>query len=409
MRRKKRNAVILIVCALALAALGVLGFFVLSMEKHDRFSPQKFPPQKQESRAAVPASSHLEATANQVIEIELEEEEEEINYLETNGIFELPVSGSSGYASVPVGLYGETDENGEILAVLAPGDGFRICREAGNWWLVEADGMQGWVMHRYCMVNLPDLLPSIVYRVDNAKASLLRSSGKTIPGLTGEVLYQAYGWNPRLEREEFIVPVLYEMAKKIGKAQQSAAEDGNTLIIYEAFRPYEVQRRIAASLEALMAADAEVLEGVNRGPWSEGWFVATRISNHQRGYAIDVSLGAVTGREESRSGSYVYSRITDAAEYEMPSPMHELSAAAVCFENPISSGDREAWKTAAPAQTMTPAASLLQRYCTEAGMSPLASEWWHFNDLDCRDALGEQAGTGQFFIDAVYSVPPEDF
>ena len=149
MRRKKRNAVILIVCALALAALGVLGFFVLSMEKHDRFSPQKFPPQKQESRAAVPASSHSDATANQVIEIELEEEEEEINYLETNGIFELPVSGSSGYASVPVGLYEETDENGEILAVLAPGDGFRICREAGNWWLVEADGMRGGVVHRY--------------------------------------------------------------------------------------------------------------------------------------------------------------------------------------------------------------------------------------------------------------------
>lgn len=401
MRKKKRTRGILAFGAFVLASIGTFWFLVLPMGEQDKVFPYE------QQQAAAPSAS--QPGTDQVIEIELEEEEkEEIHYLEINGIFELPVSGASGYASVPVSLYRETDENGEILAVLEPGEGFRICEEAGNWWLVEAEGMRGWVMHRYCMVNLPDLLPSLVYRVDNAEASLLRSSGKVIPGLTGEALYQAYGWNPRLGREEFIVPVLYEMAKKIGKAQQNAEEDGNTLIIYEAFRPYEVQRRIASGLEALMAADAEVQEGVNRSPWSEGWFVATRISNHQRGYAIDVSLGAVTEREDSNSGRYVYSRITGAAEYEMPSAMHELSAAAVCFENPISSVDREAWKTAAPAKTMTPEALQLQRYCTAAGMTPLASEWWHFNDLDCREALGEQAGTGQFFIDMVYSAEPEE-
>ena len=37
---------------------------------------------------------------------------------------------------------------------------------------------------------------------------------------------------------------------------------------------------------------------------------------------------------------------------------------------------------------MTESAIKLRDYCTGVGMSPLASEWWHFNDLDAREEIG---------------------
>lgn len=46
---------------------------------------------------------------------------------------------------------------------------------------------------------------------------------------------------------------------------------------------------------------------------------------------------------------------------------------------------------------MTEGAKLLRTYCTNAGLSPLASEWWHFNDLDVRSAT-KSTGTGGFDI-----------
>ena len=46
---------------------------------------------------------------------------------------------------------------------------------------------------------------------------------------------------------------------------------------------------------------------------------------------------------------------------------------------------------------MTEGARVLRTYCANAGLSPLASEWWHFNDLDARSAT-KSTGTGGFDI-----------
>ena len=41
------------------------------------------------------------------------------------------------------------------------------------------------------------------------------SAGKDIPGITGQKLYDSRMLNERLEDNEYLVPVLYAMAKKI--------------------------------------------------------------------------------------------------------------------------------------------------------------------------------------------------
>ena len=91
----------------------------------------------------------------------------------------------------------------------------------------------------------------------------------------------------------------------------------------------------------------------------------------------------------------------------MPTPIHELSAAAVSMKKPVNSASATAWIDVEPADTMTEDALRLKRYCTQAGLSPLASEWWHFNDLEAKKAIGSNYTTDVFYIHTCRSRIPE--
>lgn len=330
--------------------------------------------------------------------------EKSINYLEEGGELELPVNGATGYAPVELTLRESPDISGNIILILNPGQGFTIVAEAGEWWKIDFGGNIGWVMSQYCLVNLPDVIPSIVYNNSNAEASKMKSSGKSIDNITGMALYQTSGYNKRFEEDVYVVPVLYPTAKKINQAQQAARKEGNTLIIYEAFRPYEIQQRIVTNLGALAVSDPEVQAGLSKGPWTMGWFIDTGISNHQKGMAIDVSLGKIERQEERKVGEYLWNSVADYTEYAMPTEIHELSTASVAFSSPVASLSSSEWRNVRASETMNNEALLLQRYCADAGLTPLASEWWHFNDLDCLGFV--EGSTGQYFIEVNYSDKP---
>src|SRR5690606_3756850 len=95
----------------------------------------------------------------------------------------------------------------------------------------------GWLQHKYCFINLPDIIPSIIYDNTNTYASKFASSGFEIPGISDQALYSGKTYNERLAKDEYIMPVLYSMAPKIYMAQQLALLEGNALKIYESFRP----------------------------------------------------------------------------------------------------------------------------------------------------------------------------
>ena len=315
---------------------------------------------------------------------------EYIDYLSEVGPFELPVSGASGYAAVELNIREGPSADTQAIGLLDAGEVFQVVSEEGDWWQVCCCGLNGWVMHKYCFINLPDIIPSIVYRNDNASASLFTSSGKDIPDITGEKLYEAFGYNQRLGREEYILPVLYAMAGKLCAAQQAALANGHTLILYEGFRPYDTQQKIVGSLLGLASVDEQVRGGISTPPWSIEWFIASGVSNHQMGYAVDVGLGEAEGIEMGVSGGYVYTRVAGYTPCTMPTPMHELSAASASLSYPVPSN----WKDASVSGTMSDAALQLRTYCTEAGLTPLASEWWHFNDLDTAQVVGQAQGAG---------------
>ena len=350
------------------------------------------------------SSSTAEAGTSEEAAVVRPEESEPLLY---EGDLELPVNGATGYASVLMDLKATADAGSETISELEAGTAFEVLEEVGDWWYVRTATESGWVQHLYCFINLPDVVPSIIYDNTNTYASKFASSGKTIPGITGEALYDGKAYNMRLGKVSDIVPVLYSMSKKIHLAQQAALEEGNTLVINEGYRPFFAQKLTVDALTTLAAADPEVMAGINTHPWDTNWFIATSISNHQMGYAIDVTLAKITEQQEFVIGDYTATAVTGYTEYTMPTTIHELSMASATFTGPVKSSSPTAWLQANLADTMNEAAILLQRYCTDAGLTPLASEWWHFNDLDARFATEDNSSKGEYLLDATMSEAPE--
>lgn len=324
------------------------------------------------------------------------------------GDFELPIEGATGYASVEMPLRERASQEADTLIELNPGDGFRIISEEGEWWQVENDTDAGWILHQYAFINLPDVIPSIIYDNTNGYASVFRSSGEDIPEVTDEVLYNSLTYNKRLEKEEYMMPVLYSMSKKIYDVQQEALENDDTLILNEGYRPFNVQEHVSEQLANLAESNSNVREGINTPPWSISWFIASGISNHQRGYAIDVSLASVEEKETVNYGNYTVDEFLSYTEYDMPTPIHELSNAGVVFAEVVTPQNDIAWKEATLSDTMTEGAITLQEYAANAGLTPLASEWWHFNDLEARDETIDNSSDGRFIISELFSIPPID-
>lgn len=302
-----------------------------------------------------------------------------------------------------------SDPMEDALLVLEPGTAFAILSESGDWWMVQlASGEIGWVEHRYCLINLPDVIPSMIYDDTNAYSSVFVSSGKDIPNITGRALYQCKTRNERLGRAEFMMPVLYTMAKNVCRAQQKALSEGNTLVLYEGFRPYETQMAVVNNLRALSRRDAAVRAGITTRPWDMSWFIAVGSSNHQEGYAMDVSLAKVYRSHIATIGGYEVVQVDEYEEYTMPTPIHELSMAAATYTRPVAIFSRTAWRTAemAPAMAANQPAQALQRYCTGADLTPLASEWWHFNDLAAHSQIQDHPSNGRYLISQCLSTVP---
>lgn len=316
--------------------------------------------------------------------------------------FELPVEGASGYTVVETELRVEPVLTGDILERLNPGDGFTIHKAGDLWWNVETGKNRGWILGRWCMVNLPDLVPSVIYDDTNAYCSVFRSSGRVIPGITGEKLYDAKSYNDRLEKEEFITPALLPLAVKLARAQAVALENGDCLKICECYRPYSAQEKVVRCLTELSKKDSQVMAGINTPPWELEWFIAPYISNHQLGYAVDLSLVKILEQTETVVKEQKVVKVEKYEEYEMQTPFHELSMASATYKEPFPSMEPD-WRKAEDSPAMTAGAKRLRSYCTQAGLTPLASEWWHFNDLEAMEQTKENPGDGRYHCDKCYS------
>lgn len=283
------------------------------------------------------------------------------------------IIGATGYGAVPSMniLRAKPTSNSTAITRIELNSPFRIIgvSKDGNWWRVKYKGKYGYVDNNYCLINLPDYIPSINYYMVEALKNNSVSSGVKL-SIYGKKLYTAGKvYNPRLEKNEFIVPVTYGFAKKILKAQTRALKDGYSLKIYDAYRPTSVAKQMRDSLAALYNSNATVrrninysYEGGNTYEWGQGWFIAQTLSAHSLASAIDVSL---TKKGETKS-------------LKMPSRMNELSTKSIKYKYGISG--QNTVRNDLYSSNMTPAAKRLDAYMMQSGLTSLASEWWHFQD-----------------------------
>lgn len=329
--------------------------------------------------------------SNKVVEAQMDEEERKKTLkLDLYGKYELPLKNSMGISISSIKAKAEASNDSETIASLSGGDTFLILEEAldGAWLYVDlGDGKKAYVESIKTLINLPDIIPSIEYKITNSDASIFRSSGYPLENITGYKKYDVMHYNDRLNKDEYVVPVVYPMAVKIQKAQSMALKNNHTLVIYESYRPYTLQREVVTSLQSLVNSNVEVKEGITSGSWSMTWFISNGISNHQRGAAIDVSLAKVIQTERITVDGVEYNDIREVDEYVMQSPMHELSIKSTSLDVPVSSMDETAWKNVGTNAAMTEFSILLRDYMVNSGLTPIASEWWHFNDLPSITAL----------------------
>jgi D-alanyl-D-alanine dipeptidase len=128
--------------------------------------------------------------------------------------------------------------------------------------------------------------------------------------------------------------------EKLKKAQEIFAQDGYTIILYDAYRPYSVTVALYDR-------------------YKDGTFVAPPRfgSMHNKGAAVDMSLLDANG-----------------VPLEMPSAIHTL--------NDTSRRDNRAMSDTAKAN-MNYMAGVMRR----CGFTTIDSEWWHFSDSDCMQYL----------------------
>ncbi len=305
--------------------------------------------------------------------------------IKTN-LFELPIKGAKAYAFVKLNIRKKPKNGSLIIGKLKETEEFTIIEELGNYWKINYDNKIGYVNHKYCYINLPDILPSIIYINTNSIASILKVGNINIPNITNEQLYNVEEYNKRIKMKTFIMPLKYESAKKLAIAQKMALLDGNTLIVYEAFRPLQIQRNIVKNIKYLIQTTNKVQDFINIKPWSINWFISTRVSNHQKGSAVDVSLGKILQKEIVNTSEFKYLKISNYKEYEMQTNIHNLSIASTIYDNP----NKKEYSKKVTFNTLQ-----LHKYMNNAGFNALASEWWHFDD---KEAFESNSNKGNYFI-----------
>ena len=280
-----------------------------------------------------------------------------------SGTFEKSLANTTGWGTFDLNFY-KANKNGKKLSTkwgtIGKTKAFLIKGVSGEYLKVVYGGKTGYVNKNYTMINLPDVLPSINYCIKNASASMYKCVGKNITGVTGKKLYSTKKvYNKKIGRNEWIVPMLYTTAVKIAKAQKTALGKGFCLKIYDAYRPHSTTTYVYNKFSTFLSKNKGLSSKAFSNQYGQSWFLAKSISSHNVASAIDVTL--------------VYA--SNGNEAKMPTAMHELSKRAVKYTN---SGTKNA--KSGYASSMTSAAKTMNSIFIDAGMTTLASEWWHFQD-----------------------------
>lgn len=235
-------------------------------------------------------------------------------------------------------------ENGEILS---PGSIFTILSEEEEKFQIEVDDEKIFVNSSEVFINVKDYIPSIEVDLVMADKAIFQMGGESIPGLWGEKFYNTPGAESGTEAW-----LTVQAAQKLAKAQEMFLQDGKSIVINDAYRPYSVTKEFQSRYRAYLNTKTESFKKKWFGSLGESWFLAQKASSHNYGIAVDITL------RDLSTGCIM----------EMPAPMHNLDIRSA--ESSWINGDSKECENA----------KYLASVMKKCGMKTLKSEWWHFQD-----------------------------
>lgn len=337
--------------------------------------------------------------------------------------FDYVVEGSTGWATVPTYVYKNTKSNDSSnWGKLDSGDGFIIQEETGAFWKIAYKGHYGYVRHEYCMINLRDIFKDAhtdknhagVYFAVNTIHDRYRDKNNKIHQMSVPSNC-CYKWNT-----DKYIPMSYHTAKMVGQAkyvmpgdkrQSNGSWHGLRLKIYDTFRPYYISVNLNNLFEKYINNGTIDLKGQ-----SSGNLLASCVSFHNTGSALDVTLCDMYGREFFGAGSldtYTTGPNSKAGTY---TPMFELSAYSAadygrengCYgELGTSAGRVKKFPFNGEFGKYTVTEMLHRFFMNEfsgntttrkgAVMDGLTSEWWHYQDSVSRDTVLKSIGAYYYY------------
>ncbi len=274
------------------------------------------------------------------------------------GDFSATLYGARAWANQNLNMREHARMNSNIVGTVPVGEKMYIISSDNpntKYIKVKYNNKIGYVYSDYIYINLPDIIPDIVYRITNANSSIFKSAGYEIEGITGRNLYGfTKKYNKKIGKRTYFAPILYPVAKQVQTAYNIAKSEGYNLKIYDTYRPYDISQEVNAKFQQLYYSNSNVKNIINYDRegsyWGPSWFLAQSVSKHNRGIALDVT-------------------ITDFDDNELSAQtrMHTLDTRSLRkYNNNV--------------------ANKLSSIMTRAGFETLESEWWHFQEDDYKNS-----------------------
>lgn len=286
-------------------------------------------------------------------------------YLDKNGVaqekvgsFSATLYGAVAWANQNINIRQQANKNSKKLGTIPTGARMTILSDDNKttkYIKVKYNNIEGYVYSDYIFINLPDIMPDMVYEITNADNSIFKTADTSIPNVTGKGLYgYTKKLNKKIGKTTYYAPLLYPVAKQLQKAYDIARSDGYNIKIYDTYRPYDVAVSINKDFRKLYNSNKTVYNMINYDKngnyWGPGWFLANGSSGHNRGTDMDITL---TDKDNN--------------ELRAQTPMHTLDARSIVrYNNNVSNKLRE--------------------IMTSVGFETLKSEWWHFQENGYRSS-----------------------
>ena len=328
-------------------------------------------------------------------------------------------------------LYADTSGENEIGTVPERG-ALCVLEESNGYFKVRTDAGEGYIDSNCCMINLPEYLGDhCYYNITNSYSSWFLAHNLYIPGMSGICLP---GYENVLQADgNFLVPLLYPVAKKFVGAVETAEAEGYRFIIYDSFRPHNTSRYMYQTVESQLhlivpeeeyvpATLPEFLESGMRQPTEEQQPTEPEDPVEDE-LAPYVDLPGTEENALPSEGEGDFLTYTDE-DNPMPQPGEEEEGP-FNYDQTIMNGQYSLTyfvsggiskhnlgiamdmsvvemetRQELPMQTKmhdlsyhsaqsgnNANAVLLQRFMKDAGFAGLVSEWWHFQDNEANETL----------------------